>query len=124
MALLRELAKGRYDAAMKDPTPYLRHILDAVGRIESYGGAGEDVFRAESMRQDAILRNLEIVGEVVRKLPPELQAEVPRVDWAAAIGLQEWLSNGYPAVDLDIVWRTVNDDVPAMRRAIQELLTR
>lgn len=75
------------------------------------------------MRQDAILRNLEILDEAFRKLPPKLQADVPRVDWAAAIGLREWLSNGYPVVDLDIVWQTVDKDVPGMRRAIEELLT-
>ncbi len=74
------------------------------------------------MRQDAILRDLEIVCEVVRKLPPELQADVPRADRAAAIGPQEWLRNGYPVVELDIVWRTVNEDVLATRRAMEEML--
>ncbi len=109
---------------MKDPTLYLRHILDAIRRIETYAAAGEGSFRAESMRQDAIVRNLEIIGEAVRKLPVELQGEVPGVDWGAAIGMHNWLIHGYAVVDLDIVWQTVVDDVPAMWQAIEDLLAR
>jgi len=111
-------------ASMRDSTLYLRHILQAVGRIESYAVVGEAVVRAESMRQDAIVRNLEIIGETVRQLPAKVHAQVAGVDWGAAIGLQEWLDQGYPAVDMDLVWRTVADDVPAMRRAIEDLLAR
>ncbi len=76
------------------------------------------------MRQDAIVRNLEIIGEAVRKLPTEFQGDVPGVDWAAAIGMRNWLIHGYAVVDLDIVWQTVVDDVPAMRQAIENLLAR
>ncbi len=107
---------------MKDSTLYLRHILDAIRRIETYAAAGEGAFRAESMRQDAIVRNLEIIGEAVRKLPAEFQGAVPGVDWGAAIGMRNWLIHGYAVVDLDIVWQTVVDDVPAMRQGIEDLL--
>ncbi len=109
---------------MKDPTVYLRHILDAIGRIETYAAAGEEAFRADPMRQDAIVRNLEIIGEAVRQLPAEFHAEVPGVDWGAAIGMRNWLIHGYAVVDLGIVWQTVTDDVPAMRKAVEALLAR
>lgn len=48
---------------MKEPTLYLRHILDAIDRIEAYAAEGEAAFRSEPMRQDAIVRNLEIIDE-------------------------------------------------------------
>ena len=106
---------------MKDPTVYLRHILDAIVRIETYAAAGQEAFRAEPMRQDAIVRNLEIIGEAVRQLPAEFHAEVPGVDWGAAIGMRNWLIHGYAVVDLGIVWQPVTGDVPAMRNAVEGL---
>jgi len=108
---------------VKDPTVYLRHILDAIGRIETYAAAGEEAFRADPMRQDAIVRNLEVIGEAVRQLPAEFHAEVPGVDWGAAIGMRNWLIRGYAGVDFGIVWQTVTDDVPAMKEAVEALLT-
>jgi len=109
---------------VKDPTVFLRHILDAIARIETYAAAGEEAFRAEPMRQDAIVRNLEIIGEAVRQLPAEFHAEVPGVDWGAAIGMRNWLIHGEAVVDLGIVWQTVTDDVPAMKKAVEALLAR
>lgn len=63
-------------ASIRDSTLYLRHILQAVGRIESYAVVAEAVVRAESMRQDAIVRNLEIIGETVRRLPATVQHQL------------------------------------------------
>lgn len=72
------------------------------------------------MRQDAIVRNLEIIGEAARQLPTDLR--VPDVNWSEVIGMRDWLIHGYAVVDPTIVWNTVVDDVPAMKHAVEGLL--
>ena len=69
---------------MKDPHLRLYHIRDAIERIEDYAASGESAFLAERMRQDAISRNMEIIGEAIRHLPVDLRASVPEIDWEVA----------------------------------------
>ncbi len=97
---------GRSPAAVKDPTVFLRHILDAIARIETYAAAGQEAFRAEPMRQDAIVRNSR------SSVKPSVSSRPS----------SNWLIHGYAVVELGIVWQTVTDDVPAMRRAVEGLL--
>jgi uncharacterized protein with HEPN domain len=54
---------------MKDPSIYLKHIRDAIGRVASYTAKGRNAFFEDSMVQDAVVRNLEVIGEAVRNLP-------------------------------------------------------
>ncbi len=64
---------------MKDDAVYLRHILDAVAKVEHYTAGGRDAFFADPMIQDAVLRNLEIIGEAVRNLSADLRRRHPEV---------------------------------------------
>lgn len=64
---------------MKDDGVYLRHILDSIGKIESYVAVGRDVFMAASHWQDAVIRQLEIIGEASRKVSRDLRSRHPEV---------------------------------------------
>jgi uncharacterized protein with HEPN domain len=66
---------------VKDPTIYVRHIRDAIARIETYTAQGREAFFANTMVQDAVIRNLEVIGEAVRSLPPDLQRRHPEIPW-------------------------------------------
>ena len=76
---------------MKDERPYLRHILDAIGRIEGYTTGDRRRFDAEPIVQDAVIRNLEIIGEAVKRLGPETRALAPGVPWSQAAGMRDVL---------------------------------
>lgn len=64
----------------------LRHILDAIGRIESHAAPGRALFDAEPMRQDAILRTLEVIGEAVSRLDPDVRAGAADFSWRTRSG--------------------------------------
>ena len=64
---------------MSDDVAYLRHILDAVGKIEQYAAVGRERFRIETHWQDAIIRQLEIVGEATKRLSPAIRSRHPNV---------------------------------------------
>jgi uncharacterized protein with HEPN domain len=100
---------------MKDQRVPLRHILDAIGRIELYTAPGREAFDADSMRRDAIARNLEVIGEAVNRLPEDVRRPVPDFSWREPIGMRNWLIHGYDAIDMDIVWETVTRDIPRLQ---------
>ncbi len=75
----QDLAASSSD--MKDDRVYLRHIRDAIARIDSYTSRGHEVFLAETMIQDAVIRNLEVIGEAVKNLSDSLRMRHPEVPW-------------------------------------------
>ena len=82
---------------------YLRHILDAVSAIESFVEGGEQAFRDDRRTRDAVIRNLEVIGEAAGKLSAELRTANADVPWAKIAGMRNRLIHGYLTVDLDIV---------------------
>jgi uncharacterized protein with HEPN domain len=107
---------------MKDDAVYLRHIRDAIAKIEEYTAGGRDAFFADAMVQDAVIRNLEIIGEAVRNLSPELRRQHPGVPWRSITALRNVLVHEYFGVDLDIVWRLVSRRLPELKQQIATLL--
>ena len=105
---------------------YLRHIVDAVGRITRYSeGMDRSAFDKDELVQDAIIRNIEIVGEAsynIRKHHPEFVDAHPELPWGGAYGMRNALAHGYYAVDLDIVWNVVRSDLPSLARDVDGLL--
>lgn len=107
---------------------YLAHILNAIERIERYlAEVDEAAFFDNPEKQDAVIRNLEIIGEAaqsVRRRFPEFAATRPDIPWAGIYGMRNALTHGYFQVDLAIVWTTVREDLPALaamvRRALEE----
>jgi uncharacterized protein with HEPN domain len=101
---------------------YLRHILDAIQKIERYAEVGHDEFMAESMRHDAVIRELEIIGEAAKRLSPEVLRRSADVPWRQVAGMRDVLIHNYMGVDLERVWKVIEQDLPPMRRAVEELL--
>lgn len=92
---------------------YLEHIRDAITRISRYlAGKIEADFLGDELVQDGVIRNLEIIGEAVTKLSPELKARYADVPWGEISGMRNRLIHGYISVNLEIVWSTVQKVVP------------
>lgn len=105
---------------------FLQHVLEATQRIAEYTAGLDDAdFRRNTLIQDAVIRNMEIIGEAcnnIRKRAPAFVQRHADIPWGHAVGMRNVLSHGYFEVDLDAVWRTVRHDVPALGRQARALL--
>ena len=87
----------------KDLRVYLAHILECIQKIERYTADGKDRFMSDAMVQDAVLRNLEVIGEATKRLDDDYRREHPQIPWRAVAGLRDVLIHQYEGVDLDRV---------------------
>jgi uncharacterized protein with HEPN domain len=72
----------------------------------------------------ALRKALEIVGEAARRLSPELRGRHPHVPWVDIIGMRNWLTHRYDAIDPDTLWKALHDDVPALILDLERILAR
>jgi uncharacterized protein with HEPN domain len=107
---------------VKDDRVYLGHIRDAIDDIDEYTVVGRDAFMAERMRQDAVIRKLEIIGEAVKQLSSTTKGRCPDIAWKQIAGMRDRLTHGYFGVDLLLVWRVVERDLPALKAAVMALM--
>jgi uncharacterized protein with HEPN domain len=107
-------------------TDYLRHILEAIERIERYtADLGYGGFVESEMVQDAVIRNLEIIGEACRNIErrfPDFSARYPDFPLKPAFEMRNVLPHNYFGVDLEVMWRTITADLPELRRRVQHIL--
>ncbi len=108
---------------MTDDKTYLEHILDAIERIQIYTADGRDAFMADTMIQDAVVRNFEIIGEAAKRLSADLRHRHAEIPWRQAAGFRDVLSHDYVSIDLTIVWNAIESHLPTLREAVRELLT-
>ena len=105
---------------------YLAHRIEAIRRIEAYtAGMDREAFLADLRTQDAVIRNLEIIGEAARNVQrhdPAFVAAHPEAPWAIAYRMCNVLSHGYADVDLGIVWSTAETALPDLRDQVTKLL--
>jgi uncharacterized protein with HEPN domain len=98
-------------------------ILEAIARIERYvEGLTVEQFRTDQKTVDAVVRNLEVIGEAVRYLPTDMESLPHDVPWADIAGMRNILIHQYFGVDLDIIWQTLTQDLPALKGKLQKLL--
>lgn len=100
---------------MKDDSVYLRHIMEAIDRIRSYTSAGRDAFGQDLKTQDAVMRNLQIIGEASKKISAEMRDAHTDVPWKNMTGMRDRVVHDYFGVSLDIVWDVVANHLPALR---------
>jgi uncharacterized protein with HEPN domain len=107
---------------VRDQRVYLGHIRDAINDVRSYASVGEEAFLADQMRQDAIIRKLEIIGEAVKRLSEQTKAQRPEIPWRQIAGMRDRLTHAYFGVDLGLVWRVVARDLRALEVAVAALI--
>ncbi|ANV88873.1 DUF86 domain-containing protein [Picosynechococcus sp. PCC 7117] len=106
---------------MKDSNLYLIHGRECLEKIDSYLPDSKKDFLENQMAQDAILRNLEIMGESIKKLPQEWKDTQPRIEWVKIGNFRNVLAHEYLGVDLDTVWLILENYLPDLRRAINQM---
>lgn len=107
----------------KDPTVFLKHILECIELIEEYSNnLSKEKFLKNIEVQDAIIRRLEIIGEAARNLPDEFKSAYSGVAWKKILAARNILAHNYFGVDLNTIWRIVKNDIPPLKEQIKEML--
>ena len=107
---------------MKDDRIYLLHIRDAIQYIAEYTTAGQESFFADRKTQDAVVRNLEIIGEATKRLSPSLKDAHSDISWKPMAGMRDKLIHDYFGINLKLVWDVVERDLPALNMRVLKLL--
>jgi uncharacterized protein with HEPN domain len=109
---------SRRDAAL-----FLSDMQTAIQRIAEYV-APHDLasFAASALVQDAVIRNLEILGEAARNIPDDLREEHPEIPWRRMIGLRNIVAHQYFGIDETVIWKIATEDVPSVEGGIRTTL--
>jgi uncharacterized protein with HEPN domain len=109
---------------VKEPRLYLTHMIDCLEKVHHYTSEGERVFLSDPKTQDAVYRNLEILGEAAKRVPEEVRAMEPLIQWRRIGGLRDVLIHQYDGVNPLEVWKIVESDIPNLRTQLHELLNK
>ena len=102
---------------------YCQDILESGSAIQSYvKGMTCDSFAQDRMRYSAVIREFEIIGEAVGKLPAALKDGYPEIPWQDIKDFRNLLAHEYFGVDLEIVWNTIHNDLPMLMDAVQRIV--
>ena len=107
---------------MKDDRVYLKHILRCIARIQEYTAGGRESFFASPLIQDGVIRNLQTLAESSQHLSEGIKAAHSSVDWKGLAGFRNVLVHDYLGVDLELVYRAVDQDVPKLKVACEAAL--
>ncbi len=105
------------------PLEYIRHILEEAEYLTSKSSllTKEEFSRDETLKR-AFVRSIEVIGEAVKKVPPEFRSRHARIEWRVMAGMRDRLIHGYFGVDYDIVWDVATTKIPDLQRQLQEIL--
>jgi uncharacterized protein with HEPN domain len=106
---------------MKNDQLYLTHILECITNIESYLPNGKEDFFSSRLIQDAVIRNLEVIGEATKRISKEFRDQHPNVPWREMAGLRDVLIHDYFGVDNGIVWNVVEKEIPPLKEILDLL---
>jgi uncharacterized protein with HEPN domain len=102
---------------------FLQDILDSINKIETYSQEMTfDEFAANSLVFDAVVRNLEIIGEAARNIPEEVRAEYSSIEWKRMIGLRNIMIHEYFGIDINIVWEIINKNIPSTKPKLEAMM--
>jgi uncharacterized protein with HEPN domain len=99
---------------------YLDDMLLCCEKLTKYiGGMSREAFLSNDLVYDAVIRNLEILGQAAKCLPQDVKERMPGVAWREIAGMRDWLAHAYFKINDDVVWNAVEEEVPILLQALQ-----
>lgn len=106
----------------KDALVFIRHILDNIEKVETFSkGLTKETLSKNELKQYAIVRSIEIIGEAVKNIPPSIKNKHSNVPWKDISGTRDILIHHYFGVDLNIVWDIVKKELPKLKQQIKKI---
>jgi len=100
----------------------LSDIRQSIDRIEQYiKNLSFDAFSDDRKSVDAVVRNLEIIGEAANRLPDEFKEKYSEIEWHKVVGLRHRIVHEYFGVDLEIIWQILHKDLPELKEKIVQI---
>jgi len=107
----------------KDPLIFIKHILESIDKIEAFSkNLSKKTLSKNELKQYAIIRAIEVIGESVKNLPDSLKNKYPNVPWKEIAGTRDKMIHHYFGVDLNIVWDIVSKEIPKLKEDIKDIL--
>jgi len=104
----------------RDFEVYLGDIRQAISKIQNYtAGLSRDAFDQDDRTIDAVIRNLQVIGEAAKAIPESVRAVYPNIEWKKIAGLRDILAHQYFEVDLDIIWDVLQNKLPELDRELR-----
>lgn len=102
---------------------FLQDIIKSINKIESFSkGLTKEKFNKNELRQSAITRQLEILGEAAKNIPSQFREKYPKIPWKEIAGFRDILIHAYFGVDLEKIWNVIKQDLPALKKQIREIM--
>jgi len=106
---------------MKDDRLNIAYIAECIRKIQLYTQEGNSTFWQNSLIQDGVVRNFEVIGEATKNLSAEIKSVYPNVPWRKMAGLRDVLSHNYVGIDLSVVWDVIERDLPDLKQQIEAI---
>jgi uncharacterized protein with HEPN domain len=106
----------------RDTNLFIEDIKESIKNLEEFTkGLDKDKFSKDSLRQSAIMRQLEIIGEAVKNIPDPFRKRFPKIPWKDIAGFRDVLSHAYFGVSLERVWNLIEIDLPVLKKELDEV---
>jgi uncharacterized protein with HEPN domain len=109
----------------KIPTPFLEDILKSIALISEYLSEikyDKQRFLEDFEKQDSVIRRIEVIGEATKRLESDFRDQFPNIPWRNMAGMRDVLIHEYDQVDLELVWKTVTEDLPLLQQELSKIL--
>lgn len=106
----------------REPKLYFQDIIDSIKKIEGYlEDRTYEKFVNDEMVLDAVIRNIEIIGEAAKNVPEETKNSHPEIPWGKIAGMRNKIIHEYFGIDIEILWQTLQEDLPKLKQQVEAI---